>query len=169
MEEGRYIDGFHRTEPKVTAVTNFQSRKLLCCVDQFFRTTGRDFLIPAIPVILRLAGSEFKEDIVLRHELWIAAKLTTYGIVGFTLAHHGLLHVRFHFREALTEPTLAVLEAADLTVIQNAVEAICFCQVVHHRWCRYFYIGHSIFLLHLQFRHQSATEQSACRHIRQFL
>ena len=97
MKEGRHIDGFHRAEPKVTAVTNFQSRELLCRLDQLFRTTGRDFLIPAIPVILRLAGSEFKEDIVLRHKLWIAAKLTTYGIVGLALTHHGLLHVRFHF------------------------------------------------------------------------
>ena len=169
MKEGRYIDGFHRTEPKVTAVTNFQSRKLLCCVDQFFRTTGRDFLIPAIPVILRLAGSEFKEDIVLRHELWIAAKLTTYGIVGFALAHHGLLHVRFHFAEALTEPALAVQEAADLAVVQNAVEVFHPRQMIDHGRWGYFHIGHVSFLLHLQRGHWTASEQTVCRHVRQFL
>ena len=50
------------------------------------------------------------------------AELSICGAIRFAFAHHGLLHVRFHFVEALAEPTFRIVEAADHAVIQNAVE-----------------------------------------------
>ena len=91
--------------------------------------------------------------------------MPAHGIVGLSLTHYGLLHVRFHFREALTEPTLAVQETADLTVIQNAVEVFHPRQMIDHGRWGYFHIGHVSFLLHLQRGHWTASEQTVCRHV----
>ncbi|PAK65644.1 hypothetical protein B8W94_15010, partial [Lactococcus lactis] len=69
---------------------------------------------PAVPIIFVAAGRELEKNIVLRHKFRIAAELPAHGIVGLSLTHYGLFHVRFHFAEALTEPALAVQETADL-------------------------------------------------------
>ena len=70
------------------------------------------------------------------------AELSICGAIRFAFAHHGLLHVRFHFVETLAEPTFRITKAADHAVIQNAVEIAFLRQMIDRGRSGYFLVCH---------------------------
>ena len=88
-----HIDDLRTAERHIAAVADFQHGEFFCCLHQFSGTVGRDLLIPAVPVILIATGREFEENIILRHELGIAAELTAHSVIGLALTENRLPHV----------------------------------------------------------------------------
>ena len=144
LKKYRHVNDLWFLERHIAAVSDFQQGEFFCCLHQFSGTAGRYFLIPAVPVVRLITGSEFEQHMSLWHELGITAELTAYGVVGFALAENRLRHVRFHFVEALAEPAFGIIEAANHTVVQNAVKVFLFRQVIDRGRSWDFFVCHII-------------------------